>query len=109
DGVPIDGETTRFLSLTGSETAQICVRVTKDGCITQTCRNSNWANSSARMASGTSAGIASSLKLYPNPASEQLNIEIKGNDTQGSYTLFNTKGSVLRKGVLNSKDEVLNT
>ncbi len=109
DGVPIDGETTRFLSLTGSETAQICVRVTKDGCMTQTCRNSNWANSSARMASGTSAGIASSLKLYPNPASEQLNIEIKGNDTQGSYTLFNTKGSVLRKGVLNSKHEVLNT
>ncbi len=36
DEVPIDGETTRFLSLTGSETTQICVRVTRDGCMTQT-------------------------------------------------------------------------
>jgi hypothetical protein len=109
DGVPIDGETTRFLSLTGSETAQICVRVTRDGCMTQTCRNSIWANS-ARMASRTSAGIASFLKLYPNPASEQLNIEINGgNDAQGSYILFNTKGSVLRKGAINGKHEVLDT
>jgi hypothetical protein len=38
------------------------------------------------------------VKVYPNPASENLNIELTGNSNNATYTIFNQLGKPVLSG-----------
>ena len=46
------------------------------------------------------------FNLYPNPVSDQLTIEIKGNKEKASYEIYNSYGQIVQKGSLVGKTVV---
>jgi hypothetical protein len=56
----------------------------------------------------TTSGINDSknnplFNVYPNPASDELTIEMKGNRELSNFELLNSMGQVVRKGILVEK------
>ena len=60
------------------------------------------------------AGIESTennqtIKVYPNPVSDELNIELKGNNERLSFNILNSQGQIVFEGNLTEKAVVLMT
>lgn len=49
----------------------------------------------------------SSISLYPNPASDQIQIEIEANVSNAEYSIYNSMGQKLTSGILENQVKVL--
>ena len=61
-----------------------------------------WLNA---LASASSGGILSGVKVFPSPAQDFLNVRLAPGST-GTYQLFNNQGLLIRSGSLNSENKL---
>ncbi|NOQ71203.1 MAG: T9SS type A sorting domain-containing protein [Crocinitomix sp.] len=96
DYLPIDGETNQAFSPTINGHYAVII-TTEEGCTdTSACTLVDYMNIEVQ-----SMGI----QVYPNPASGVLIIN-SAIDLQGTYTIYNTSGEILRKSILNEDQQI---
>ncbi len=90
---PISGATNQDYTITA--VGEYCVQVTKNGCVSAP---SNMIKDV--ITSITAVEYNEKIKVYPNPVSDDLTIEYKGNTDEIKYGIYNSAGQLVTTGML---------
>ena len=94
---PVNGAALQ--SYNPTESGHYAVRITQGSC-------SDTSDCTPMVISGIASFPTEGLTVYPNPVSNELIIEIKGNQEKMDFEILNSTGQVVYKGSLLQKTEV---